>query len=1325
MKNKKYIIFILIRAIYVFSLLGVINTAIAEQVCPTNLPQYFRFISPVTITERGGMQGHVYKFFNVLSGVDARITVVNNHNAKIYSIDSFNHSPPGYNNALQPDVRVTNMNNGRHYVDLKIEFLTAGTSAPYNFASDVKYTVSGLDIDGNSAGNSKREFIGLKDFSRYYLESNTNLDVSTSDGYTEFLAHTGATFPGVTVNGTRHIVTTEYQNKNIFYYRVGINLLNSNDTQSRYFSLYFDCINFNDPVVMGDPNPQPSSGNGTLRYANSGNGQYKDRILFMDWKNSSLEDGIQDGDVVNFTIPADTGIPNGTLKATFSNIDDPNGIATEIVPTDMRTWGGAPFYKLYDTLGTGEAIKTEQINKNNTLGENHFTFDITWEMRINGQIVAPDILFADPESTTEGSEQMDITTNGGVWSVIENAVNESYIVDGIGSTTVHVKDTEDPNIDDNNPVSTEGSPLLLSKGMTQTTVAFRTLESSNGEPMGGKEGVTFGLLVPRDHGDAPSTYGDATHAFIEEAISPSKSQQGLKFTAGTPFFGTPPDSEAVAQQDAPPTSQGDDSHKDAFDTARDDDEDIEISQLPTGQSVEVSIPVNGAGFLQAWVDWNADGDFGDANEQVVANRSVNSGSVAVTLNIPENAEIGNSFARFRISTEQNLQSTGYAKDGEVEDIAIEITQGGVCRVDDLEASLYATSSVSTNSNTLNASTRVYQAKFDNASWEGHILAYNLETSDNDGSVKSLQWDASNMSRTGRHVFSYNPSASNRGIPFQWNQFNAQQKSLLRDGHNVAWGKTLRRWVKGSITKEGTRFRARNSILGDIINSNLLFKDTLANYGYSRLPEGGNYPAFLSDKQNTTPTIFIGANDGMLHAFNGNFGEELFAYVPNEIFSKLPIISDKKYGCKASNCLPHEYLVDGKSAIGDAYFASSSDWHTVLIGGLGLGGKALFALDVTNPGSFSANDVLWEISSTQAVSAGSDASEFTNHLGKTIPSASVVRLNNSDSTKRWAAVVGNGYESANHQAVLFIIDIETGALIKKINTNSGSEDHPNGLSTPVAIDSNNDSIVDRIYAGDLLGNLWAFDVSGNNPDNWNVDFSGEPLFSTSRAITAPPQVGKNKLGGLMVYFGTGKYFDVGDNMYENAPVSNTYYGIHDNGSPVSPATLVEQQILQQDAANETDYNARVTSNNPVDFSTDHGWYMNLPDAGERVISQALLRAGRLIFTTMTPPGNICAWGGTSWLMEFNAVDGKRLAAPPLDINNDKEFTAADNVEYQNEATVISGIQDTSLGVVFSTPAVISHTNQREGKYLAGTGGSIGMIRESASKFSGRMSWRQIR
>ena len=1299
------------------------NTTFAAQVCASNLGGSFSFNNPITEVDKDEKLGHVYRFKDVLSGVDALVTIVATEGAYVYRIDSFDHYPPGYDDALQPDIKAISNSNGDHYVDLKIEFVDAGTTTPYIFPQNASYVVSGLDIDG-IGNSSKREYVGFKGFNRYYLETVSDLDIRHNGGFTEFISRDGKGLAGVTTSATTNIATAEYNNVNVFYYRAGIHLSGADNTDERFFSLYFDCITYDNPQ---EP-PAPATGKGTLRYANSGTGQYKDRILFMDWHNSSLKDGIQEGDTVEFDIPESSCMANGTLTATFSDIDDPGGIAGDTRPHDMKTWGGASFYQLYNTSGQGEALYTPQISPSDT--SNHLSFTIDWQMQLNGQPQSPDVFLIDAESTTQGKERIDVTTNGGYWSVIEHALNDIYRVDGLGTSEINIKSTEDPDIDDSAPDSTKGfSPLLLSKGATRTSVTLRTINSN------GFEAVAFALLAPCDHGDAPASYGDAAHAFKEEPISPFKADPGLKFDGLTPYIGSvPPDSEFTQTDDS---AQLDDNNKDAFDTLRDDDEDIVIDALTLKRSKEINIPVMGNGYLQAWFDWNADGDFADAGEQVATNLTPVSGVVSFSVDVPETATVGNSYARFRYSTVQDLPSAGYAKDGEVEDIVIEIKEGGACFIDDLSNQLYSTASVSANSTYLADSTRVYQVKFSNRDWSGQLLSYDLKTTDKDGNVKSLKWNAADeLARSGRKLFTYDPAAtSDRGKVFQWSALNNQQKSILKNGNSAGHGEKRLKWVQGKADDEGSLFRARSNILGDIIHSNLLYKGNLTNYGYQNLPEGTGYGAFLRDKQSTQATLFVGANDGMLHAFNADDGSELFAFIPNEIYPKLVTISDPDYGCKGDNCLKHEYLVDGTSALGDAYFAATSDWHSVLVGSLGKGGKGIFALDVTDPENFSADNVLWEISATQASSAGSDASKFADHMGNSLPSASVARMNNSDTAKRWAAIVGNGYGSQSHQAVLFIIDVQTGALIKVINTGVGTQDHPNGLSTPVAIDSNNDSIVDRIYAGDLWGNLWAFDVAGDDPANWDVDY-GEPLFSAStnskaQIITAPPQVGRNPAGGLMVYFGTGKYFDVGDNIFEGAtPAVNTYYGIHDNGAPVSKSSLLQQTILQESAAGSSGFNARVTSNHKVNFATHHGWFMDLVspsgqrERGERVISQALLRQGRLIFTTMTPPQNDCVWGGESWLMELDAVNGSRLNVIPFDTNDDKKFTVGDNVDYDGKSTIMSGIQNPDLGVVFSTPAVITHDSRTEGKYLSGTGGSIGMFRESASRFSGRMSWRQL-
>ncbi len=1309
--------------------------AAPEQVCSTNLGGTFSFKNPRTTVDRKGRQGHVYLFSDVLTGVDAKVTVVNTKNAYIDAIDTFYHNPAGYDDALQPDVKVTNTNNGDHYVDLKIEFLDATTHTPHSFPAHASYTVSALDVDG--VGNSsKREFVGFKGFDRHYLEKNSNLAIRNNGGYTEFITRNGEGLAGLTTSATSNIVTAKYSNVNVFYYRAGIKLSGSNNANERFFSLYFDCITYDDPT---DP-PEPATGNGTLRYANSGTGKYKDRILFMDWKDSALSDGIQEGDTVEFEIPEESCLAEGKLTATFSNIDDPNNIADTTLPTDMKTWDGSGFYKLYDTAGRGEAIYTQEFMLQPGQESTHFKFTIDWQMTVSGISVKPDIFLIDAESTTDNSEQIDAITNGGYWSVVENAQSNTYEVDGLGTQEVSIKNTEHPR-----PYEVEGwSPLLLSKGMTQTTIDIKNFDSNHG-----KEGIAFALLAPCDHGDAPASYGDAGHAFKEEPIAADKYELGLQFytqlSTQPPFIGSiPPDSESSTQADPNDSESalGDDLHKDAYDTQRDDDESIMIDALSQNSSKQITVNVSHAptheSYLHAWFDWNADGDFDDNAEHVVSNQAAVMGAVTLSADVPADATVGMSYARFRFSSQRDLSSSGYAKDGEVEDVAIEIIEGGVCVIDDLSHQLYSTASVSANSTYLSNSTRVYQAKFNNQDWSGQLLSYDLKTTNKDGNVKSLKWNAANtISRSGRKLFTYDPlQPTDKGQLFKWKNLNSSQQTILKNGGSKKRGKKRLRWIEGKAHDEGALFRTRTTILGDIIHSNIVFKGNLTNYGYQNLPEGSSYGAFLRDKQKTQRTLFVGANDGMLHAFNADNGSELFAFIPNEVYPKLVTISQPNYGCKAEGCLKHEYLVDGTSSIGDAYFDSTSTWHSVLVGSLGKGGKGIFALDVSDPEHFSADDVLWEISATQASSAGTDADKFINHMGNSLPSASVARLHNSDASKRWAAIVGNGYESKNHQAVLFIIDVETGALIKSINTGVGTPERPNGLSTPIAIDSNNDRIVDRIYAGDLWGNMWAFNVAGNDPTHWNIAYSA-PLFTASTStntqlITAPPQVGRNPSGGLMVYFGTGKYFDVDDNMFEGTtPAVNTYYGIHDNGAPVNKSSLLQQTILQEGAAGNTGFNARVTSNHKVNFGTHHGWFMDLVSPsgqrkrGERVISQALLRQGRLIFTTMTPPQNDCVWGGKSWLMEFDAVNGSRLNVIPFDTNNDKKFTGEDNVDYEGNATIMSGIQDPDLGVVFSTPAVITHDSRTEGKYLTGTAGKVGMFRESASRFSGRMSWRQLR
>ncbi|AEG00551.1 pilus assembly protein [Methylomonas methanica] len=701
----------------------------------------------------------------------------------------------------------------------------------------------------------------------------------------------------------------------------------------------------------------------------------------------------------------------------------------------------------------------------------------------------------------------------------------------------------------------------------------------------------------------------------------------------------------------------------------------------------------------------------------------------------------------------------------------------------------SSAAVTTNSTRLDTNSVVYQAKFNSGDWTGQLLAFNITAN---GSVASNPtWDAGQRVTTqginNRNIFSYNPSNTAPGIAFLWSNLNATQQALLTENQvDYLRGDQTNEQPSGSLRKRtGT-----NALLGDLINSDPWFISSDRNFGFDVLPstEGSDYLTFYnsSQRQARTPMVAIGGNDGMLHVFNANVtgtgnGNEIFAYVPHTILPNLAAFTSPAYTSSGQ----HKYFVDGSPIATDAYFDADgdndNDWRTVLVETFGAGGKGLFALDVTflDPSddtyatpetAFAASRVLWEINPASAP-VSSDLSDvltgsssnfrygFTNHLGNILGQASIVRMADGN----FAAVFGNGYNSVNQKAVLYIVNIKTGAIIKSISTETGSTSTPNGLSTPITVDINGDRIVDAIYAGDLRGNLWKFDVSSSTPGNWDVAFKSgstpQPLFiakdssNAVQPITAKPQAGLHPTSGILVYFGTGKFFETGDNTVPASPQTQTFYGIKDpcvkaagsntNCGTSSPnatrATLVQQSILAEGTAG--DFSVRVTSKNDSNVAGDptkKGWYMDLltpPNvaAGERVVTQALLRNGRVIFVTMTPDNAKCSFGGTSWIMEIDALNGNRLNETPFDLTGDGLInsddlvrlldTNNDNVLNTSDASTSASGKKSKVGIV-KTPGIVS-AGSVEYKYTSGSSGSLESTTESAPLSGGRLSWHQLR
>jgi type IV pilus assembly protein PilY1 len=681
---------------------------------------------------------------------------------------------------------------------------------------------------------------------------------------------------------------------------------------------------------------------------------------------------------------------------------------------------------------------------------------------------------------------------------------------------------------------------------------------------------------------------------------------------------------------------------------------------------------------------------------------------------------------------------GYFTASDPDSFAQELSQTLAAIMQRTESS---SSSVAANSTRLDAGTLVYQARFDSDDWSGQLLAYQVNA--NGELIDPPDWDAGQLipAAATRKVFTLNDS-TDVGVPFAWTDIStAQQDALDLDalGNDDGHGEERLAWLRGDQTNEapsGLGFRARSkSILGDIVNSDPVFVG-LQDFGNNALPggEGSSYIGFRNSNAYLTrkKMLYVGTNAGMLHGFDAETGIEQFAYVPKSLFSELSKLTSPDY--------THRFFVNGSPRSADAHIDHDGNgtpsWRTVLVGTTGAGARSVFALDVTDPAGFGAGDVLWEFTS-----------DDNGELGFSLGEATIARLKAGD---KWVALVGNGYNSNSHTARLFILDLATGAELEVLDTGVGDASNPNGLHAPVPVDVDGDRIADFVYAGDLHGNLWKFDLTGAAQSDWKIAQPGgstQPLFTATdgggnvQPITVRPTVGLHPSGGVMVYFGTGKFFEVGDEIVSATPSIHAFYGIWDKGAHVTRAELQAQSITWQGNATFTQpdnstvtHEMRVVSENDVNYGVKRGWYLDLLNPnllgvgqGERVISRAILRSGRIIFTSMIPAPDPCQFGGEGWLMELDALSGGRLAEAVFDLNGDGYFNEDDWVEIDDGLggkikVPPSGIK--SKEGIINTPGVIED-GDKEYKFASGSSGGIQRIVESSGDAAGRKGWWQLR
>jgi len=545
----------------------------------------------------------------------------------------------------------------------------------------------------------------------------------------------------------------------------------------------------------------------------------------------------------------------------------------------------------------------------------------------------------------------------------------------------------------------------------------------------------------------------------------------------------------------------------------------------------------------------------------------------------------------------------------------------------------------------------YRGWFENGAWQGDLIEYDvsaggaLSTSIDLLGVSPEQTDGTNWSAylqfdtnddvatywdTGRKIITRD---GNLQIPFRWDDISDTQKEAV---DAVAFGNgdtssNILNFIRGdrSLEYPDGSFRFRFSLLGDIIHSRPEYVQTPD----ADIPDS-TYVTFINDNLTRAPRVYVGANDGMLHAFDALTGDEVWAYIPPMVIDNLSKLAGRPFS--------HTYFVDGGTTVSDAYF--DSDWHTLLIGSLGGGGKGLYALDVTDPNLASETSTadadkkaIGELLSTDTT--------YGDDVGYIFGSAVIAKLNDDD----WYVISGNGVSSVNGVATLFLINLETG----DIKTLTAGSANGNGLSAPAVVDTDSDGRADIVYAGDIDGDLWKFDLTGAVPGNWNTAYKLYNGVGT-QPITTVPDVTTHPVFGHLVLYGTGRLYTADDILNTD---TQALFGIWDKGTaPVADTKFAKLFSDDQDyvsgAISETV--RTIKPETQINWSTHTGWITELAP-GERVITPVQLRSGRIKATVTNPNGF------TNWLVEVHFSDGGYADQTIFDLDRNSLLNEADRVD----------------------------------------------------------------
>ncbi len=536
------------------------------------------------------------------------------------------------------------------------------------------------------------------------------------------------------------------------------------------------------------------------------------------------------------------------------------------------------------------------------------------------------------------------------------------------------------------------------------------------------------------------------------------------------------------------------------------------------------------------------------------------------------------------------------------------------------------------------------ATFDSGDGSGALRAYGLKPNGTFADVGEETWNAhtllSAQAPGSRQIIT---NQETDGVPFRWEDIEEDKQDILEVGDDAAHGQKVLNWLRGDRSfADEFRPRPASSIMGPIVNSNPVVQTRPDGRYFGDAFSG--YADFVANWKSRRLVLWVGAGDGMLHAFdasNTNLGgQPIMSYIPEPVFSRLPDYVSAS-GAKVQS------FVDGSPIVGDVKIADT--WHTYLFSSLGRGGKAIFALDVTQAGTVTttngnttlsnsqldeahaASIFKWQLSSEDDADLGYIVSEPTSSRITNQP-GQIARMNNG----RFAVLFGNGVDSTDGKAALFIVFADgdfsgSGTNYKKLVVPSTGS---NGLSQPTWVDVNNDRIADYIYAGDIQGNLWRFDVSSANPNAWSVSYFQQPLFQAidpngvALPITGAPEIRYHPLGGIVVNIVTGLSLRTGD--FPNYSRTNGMFGLWDNPAfetaetadaveDLLPRTLaqLEARTLVNSGVNADNNLERYVTGEAIDWSEKRGWYLFFNVPSEMGLNNLTIANNQVLTVTVSP------------------------------------------------------------------------------------------------------------